>query len=250
MKKLLSFTLVILTLLTLVSCTPGGKNMEGDKNVLERTFDLTEGGAWTLIVDDVKLAVSDVESYIRCGSAYGEALKICTDDNIFTSLEIEFDRELRIVKILGDEQYTYDPSEFQITLGVEFEKLTLNGDFTLDILKESGKKLDLTVNGAANGNIVTEPLDSLTVTVNGAASLDVDGRANNLMIEGNGAMAIDASGCEATVANIKLNGAASAKINVTGELYAEANGTCAITCKGNPEVKSQAVNGLSTLTFE
>jgi len=250
MKKLISLILILTLLFCCTSCRIGGKTMDGDKNVLERTFKIEGGGVWALVVENITFSAGAVDSYIRTGSMYGSAVKIATDDNIFTSLDVIIDEENKTITVSGDQQYTYNPSEFAITLGTDFNKLRIDGDFELDILKETGGELDITVNGAAEGDITTERLSTMKLTVNGAADLELTGTCEQLLLEGNGAMELDADDCKAVNANVKLSGAAIADIYVSGELYIETNGTCAVTVEGNPTVKQQAINGLSTIEFE
>jgi len=251
MKKIFTLMILMCVMFTASSCSMlRTKSMDGDGNVLERTFKIEQDGVWELNVEDINISASNVEAFIRTGSVYGNALKIATDDNVFTSLTVTIDEVNHVITVEGDEQISYSPTEFAITLGVPFGKLDIDGGFVLDVLKESGKTLELDIDGAASGTIVTEPLDTLMIEVNGAAELELTGRTNNLLLDGEGMVNIDAKSCEALNANIKLEGAANASIYVTGELYAEASGTCAITCKGNPTVKQQSINGLSTLTME
>ena len=253
MKKIISIMLVLSIILALPSCALfGGKTIDGDKNVLERTYKLEGTGEWTLDVSDITYGGvnSDVMLYVKTGSQYGSALKIATDDNVFSSLTVTIDEVERVIKVEGDEEVKYNPSEFAITLGTDFNKLNIYGGFELDILKETGGELDITVNGAADGDITTERLSTMKLTVNGAADLELTGTCDQLLLEGNGALELDADDYKALNANVKLDGAAKADINVSGELYIETNGTCAVTVEGNPTVKQQAINGLSTIEFK
>jgi len=250
MKKFISLFLMLTILVCASGCRLTSKSMDGDGNVLERTFKIEQDGVWELNVEDINISSSDIDAFIRTGSVYGSALKIATDDNVFSSLTVTIDEVNHVITVEGDEQVSYSPTEFAITLGVPFNKLDIDGGFVLDVLMETGKTLEVEIDGAASGTIVTEPLDTLMIEVNGMADLELTGRTENLLLDGEGAVNIDAKSYEALNANIKLEGASNASINVTGELYAEASGTCAITCKGNPTVKQQSINGLSTLTME
>lgn len=251
MKKIISIMLVLSIILALPSCALfGGKTIDGDKNVLERTYKLEGTGEWTLDVSDITYGGvnSDVMLYVKTGSQYGSALKIATDDNVFSSLTVTIDEAERVIKVEGDEEVKYNPSEFAITLGVPVNSINLSGGYVLEMLVDSVKSLRVDLEGAASANIITERLSSLEFETEGASEITLEGSADQLLFDGEGVVTLDAFKYEAVNANISLEGASSAKINVTGELYVSADGTCSIEYKGDPEIKSQQINGLSTLT--
>ena len=93
--------------------------------------------------------------------------------------------------------------------------------------------------GAIEGSVVFDRLEEFTVASQGASDLELDGRCATFMLQADGEAQIKAPKMEAEIANIKLSGACKADMNVTGELYVEASGACAVEVSGSPTVKSR-----------
>lgn len=250
-SRTVSLLLILLLAAALLpSCTIAGKTMDGDKNVLERTFKLEEAGVWTLKISGLRLSSGcAVSPALRTGPVYGEALKIATDDNVFTSLTVDVDREQMVITVTGKDGTIYDPSEFTITCGAALRKVELDGGWDLGLMVSGTDDFTLDLDGSASGSLITDRLQELTVALDGAADLTLEGSVSTLMLEADGAAQISAKGLTAETANVSLEGAASAVLNVTGELYLDAAGTSAVTCYGNPTVKKQQLAGLSELTM-
>ena len=251
LSVLLVFACVCACVSCLSSCTFGAnKTMDGDKNVLERTLKLDEAGVWTLVVHNIRFSGDAPDRFISIAPSHGPAVKIATDDNVFTSLTVDINRDTRVVTIEGDPACTYKPSEFSISFGSPVSAVNLEGGYKLDALVTGVGTFALHTAGAVEGSVVFDRLDEITVSSEGAADLKLEGRCATLMLKADGAAKVDASKAEAEIANIKLSGACTTQVNVTGDLYAEASGACVIEASGSPNIKQQAMSGVSELILK
>lgn len=245
--RILALLFSVSAMLSAQSCSLGGKNnLDGDKNVLPRTYELT-GQAYNLTITGLSFGASKV-NIVTLDETQKDALVITTDDNVFSSLKVEIDGEN--ITITGDETKVYLPSELEITLGVPASSVTLDGAWTLGGAVSGVKSFSLTVNGAAQAELVTERLDSMALTVNGAAAITLEGFASSFIAEVNGTANLDAKKFETEYCEATLSGASNAAVNVTDTLKASINGTANISYRGDPQNVEKSISGLGVIEPE
>ncbi|HHX53697.1 MAG TPA: DUF2807 domain-containing protein [Clostridiales bacterium] len=252
MKKILHSVicaaLAAAAVLFLLSGCVFSRAVEGDKNVLPRTFSLDAGAPWIIEIADIDLDwARNIKHYITLDESLEDSVVITTDENIFNSLKVDI--EGNTVKIKGDREKRFAPSEFEIIIGVPTASLSADGGFVINASIPSStpaKSLALTINGGAEINLACDMLESLTLDVNGAAEANLEGSSSALKANIDGAASLHAFPLQTETAEITINGAASAEVSVSGSLKAAINGAGDIKYKGEPQVE-QTINGAGSV---
>lgn len=104
---------------------------------------------------------------------------------------------------------------------------------TRDILK--GRKLDLELSGASVLNIEME-VEQLYIEASGACVIKVEGEAKEQVVKTSGATVYSAYDLESENADIRVSGAGSANVYVTGKLDVHASGASSVRYKGGASV--------------
>lgn len=96
---------------------------------------------------------------------------------------------------------------------------------------------------------LTADLDvqQLTVTLQAASSVTLRGKARTARFELDGASRVAAEQLRIAKADLTLNGASHANIDVSDNLSASADGVSKITYSGSPTIDAQRTAGLSTI---
>lgn len=118
------------------------------------------------------------------------------------------------------------------------EEINISGAVTLktfDILK--GDRMDLKMSGASVVNMEVE-VDELFIDASGACVINMEGMAKEQRLKSSGATTYRAYDLESEFADIRVNGAGSARVSVSDELDARASGASSIRYRGNPRVNS------------
>lgn len=100
------------------------------------------------------------------------------------------------------------------------------------------------LDGASTANIIVIT-DNLKATADGAANLTLAGKAQTAVFNVDGAAKINALTLIVEQADVKADGIAAAKVNVTKNLIARADGTANISFTGNPTNKTLTMDGVS-----
>lgn len=114
---------------------------------------------------------------------------------------------------------------------------------TRDILK--GRKLDLELSGASVLNIEME-VEQLYIEASGACVIKVEGEAKEQVVKTSGATVYSAYDLESENADIRVSGAGSANVYVTGKLDVHASGASSVRYRGGASVSSDA-SGASSI---
>lgn len=235
-------------LLLLSGCVFMRRAVEGDKNVLPRKYALDAGAPWTIEITDIDLDwTGNVKYCITLDESLEDSVVITTDENIFNSLKVDI--EGNTVKIKGDRDKRFAPSEFEIIIGVPTASLSADGGFVINAsipVSTPAKSLALTINGGAEINLACDMLESLSLDVNGAAEANLEGSCSALKASFTGAGSLHAYPLQTETAEITVNGAASAEVSVSGILKAAINGAGDIKYKGEPQVE-QTINGAGSV---
>ncbi len=90
-------------------------------------------------------------------------------------------------------------------------------------------------------------VQQLTVTLQAASSVTLRGKAQRASFQLEGASRVAAEQLRIAKADLTLNGASHANIDVTDNLSASADGVSKITYSGSPTIDAQRTAGLSTI---
>ncbi len=191
----------------------------------------------------------DVSSFnaLKVSSAFAVEVSVGNSE----SLEIEIDDEYRsdlIAEVRGGtlvigledsrrRRRMRDSPRAYITVKT-LDEIDLSGAVTfrtLDILK--GDKMDIDMSGASVMNMELE-VEDLYISASGACVITVEGSADNQMMKSSGATTYRAYDLESQTADIRVNGAGSARVSVSDELDVRASGASSVRYRGNPRVNS------------
>ncbi|NVK85934.1 MAG: DUF2807 domain-containing protein [Cytophagia bacterium] len=114
---------------------------------------------------------------------------------------------------------------------------------TRDVLK--GKKLDLELSGASVLNIEME-VEELYLESSGACVINLEGEAKEQVVKTSGATVYSAYDLESVNADIRVSGAGSANVYVTGRLDVHASGASSVRYRGGASVSADA-SGASSI---
>lgn len=106
-------------------------------------------------------------------------------------------------------------------------------------------EMEVSLNGASRLKMNAD-INLLSLDLNGAARSTLVGRVETLKFTANGASRLVASDLDVTNAEINLDGASRAIINVNGSLNAVTNGASTLSYRGDPQV-TQKTSGVSKI---
>lgn len=114
---------------------------------------------------------------------------------------------------------------------------------TLDVLETDRMNIDMS--GASVIRMEVE-VDDLYLEASGACVITMEGLAENQFVKSSGATTYSAYDLESKTADIRVNGAGSAKVSVSDELEVRASGASSVKYRGNPRV-SKSTSGASSV---
>ena len=106
---------------------------------------------------------------------------------------------------------------------------------TLDVLESDRMELDISGATVVKMELKTE---DLYVEASGASVMTIQGVAENQFVKCSGATTYSAYDLESKTADIRVNGAGSARVSVSDELDVRASGASSVRYKGSPRVNS------------
>ena len=114
---------------------------------------------------------------------------------------------------------------------------------TIDPLK--GDKLDVELSGASVTSLEID-VTELYLEASGACVISMEGTARDQTVRTSGATTYRAYDLESEIADIRVTGAGSARVNVSEKLDVRASGASSIRYKGSPRVNS-STSGASSI---
>lgn len=118
----------------------------------------------------------------------------------------------------------------------KFDAITLSGVGNIDAEKLSTKELELENTGVGNIDLENVKADYISAILTGVGDIKLDGTSKEINFKLSGVGDIKAYDLIAGKAKVKTTGVGNAKINVSDDLFARANGVGSIYYKGNPTV--------------
>ena len=222
---------------SLTACSLGG--MTGSGTVVEAT---PEVDSFTAIdVDsafDVTVrAAGDTDVVVRADDNIIDAVVVAVED---ATLSIRVDGSVRDATLEADVTVPADAVTSLRVAGAA----TLTSTDTL-----TPSTLDITVNGAGRAFVVVDS-EVVTVSADGAGVVNASGQAGSLVIDADGASSVRLPQLAVLDAEVTVDGASRADVNVEGTLTARAAGASTIAYSGDPATLDQETSGASTIRGE
>lgn len=222
---------------SLTACSLGG--MTGSGTVVEAT---PEVDSFTAIdVDsafDVTVrAADDTDVVVRADDNIIDAVVVAVED---ATLSIRVDGSVRDATLEADVTVPADAVTSLRVAGAA----TLTSTDTL-----TPSTLDITVNGAGRAFVVVDS-EAVTVSADGAGVVNASGQAGSLVIDADGASSVRLPQLAVLDAEVTVDGASRADVNVEGTLTARAAGASTIAYSGDPATLDQETSGASTIRAE
>ncbi|HEY9116293.1 MAG TPA: head GIN domain-containing protein [Roseivirga sp.] len=192
------------------------------------------------------LSVSSAfEVEISVGST--ESLEIVAEDQYIDDIITEVRGGTLIIRLRDtrENRRMRDSPKAYLTVK-SLERINASGAVALktrDILK--GKKLDLELSGASVLNIEMQ-VEELYIEASGACVINLEGEADEQIVKTSGATVYSAFDLKSENADIRVSGAGSANVFVTGKLDVHASGASSVRYRGGASVSSDA-SGASSI---
>ncbi len=229
--------LAAVALSALSACSLAG--LTGSGVIVEAT---PEVGSFTGIdVDsafDVTLQAADqADVVVRADDNVIDAVVVAVED---ATLSISVDGPVRDATLEADVSVPADALQALSVAGAS----TLTSTDTL-----TAGTIDIAVNGAGRAFVVVEA-ETLTVSADGAGVVNASGRAERLEVDADGASSVRLPQLLVLDADVTVDGASRADVNVEGTLTARAAGASTIAYAGDPATVDQESSGASTIRAE
>ena len=112
------------------------------------------------------------------------------------------------------------------------------------------KNIKVDMSGASNGYLNFLDAQFLDINLSGASKLEMEGSANKIQLEANGASNIDGDNLTAKEVSVEVSGVSKADVFATETFNGDASGASNIHCKGNPKNRKFDTSGTSHINFE
>ncbi|WP_420385173.1 head GIN domain-containing protein [Roseivirga sp.] len=192
------------------------------------------------------LSVSSAfEVEISVGST--ESLEIEAEDQYMDDIITEVRGGTLVIRIREsrDTRRMRDTPKAYLTVK-SLERINASGAVSLrtrDILK--GRKLDLELSGASVLNIEMD-VEELYLEASGACVINLEGEAGEQVVKTSGATVYRAYDLRSERADIRVSGAGSANVYVTGKLDVHASGASSVRYRGGASVSADS-SGASSI---
>ena len=213
--------------------------MTGSGTVVEATPEVDSFSA--IEVDsafDVTVRAADVvDVVVRADDNIIDAVVVSVED---ATLSIRVDGNVRNATLEADVTVPADALTSVSVAGAS----TLTSTDTL-----TSSMLDIAANGAGRAFVVLDA-DTVTVRADGASVVNASGQAETVVIDADGASSVRLPQLRAVDAEVAVDGASRADVNVEGMLTARAAGASTISYSGDPATVDQDASGASTIRAE
>ena len=142
------------------------------------------------------------------------------------------------IKISAPKHTNFSAEKFEVTVFANIEEIEISGGVELEMDAFKSKKIDLDIKGGAKVYVYNIDTVNVEIDIAGAADIDLFGKTELFEIELAGAGSIDAKNLVSEKAEVKISGAGTAELSVTGELLADVDGVGTLTYYGDPVLKN------------
>ncbi len=196
------------------------------------------------------------------------SVSITADDNLFDYIQVSKTGETLDIGLKWGYNYRSSTLRAEITMPELYELrlsgathgivegfssshkfiLDLSGASSLDIVDLSAGDIEFDISGASlvTGGIMAS--GDAQFDVSGASRVDLKGAANDLLFDVSGASHLDLSNFPVHNANVELDGASQATINLDGRLDAELSGSSHLYYRGDPTLGNIEASSGSTVS--
>jgi len=157
-----------------------------------------------------------------------------------------------VLKILFDKKDKWWPKNRKLKAYIavkNLDEIKGNGasDFKIDgSLNASNLKLDFSGASDLDGKLIVS--GNLNIHLSGASDIDINGSANEVSIDANGASDVKAFDFTTTNCIVDASGASSVRITVDKELSAKLSGASSVQYKGTALIKGIKTSGASSIS--
>lgn len=240
MKNII-YTLCILLTLILSSCDPNA--IRGNKNITENIVKIS----------DYKNFIYEMQGSSRGKITYEQRLdtipylRIVTDENIFSLLDIKSDSTSLSIKVEGNKKL--NPSKLEIyTNSPELTKVVIAGNVNT-LLKGNVRTPELTFELYGAGDFVSDSLicNSIVSKVYGISRVKLIGKTGKIECHISGKSSTDTENLLADSVVCIGEGMGSFRVHAYKYLKAQISGMGTVKYKGNPTVDKE-VSGLGKVS--
>lgn len=135
-------------------------------------------------------------------------------------------------------------SGFSSTENLDVE---VSGASSLDLVDMSVGDIRLDISGASRV-IGALAAGDISCDISGASTLQLEGSAGDIVVDASGASRVNLGGFMVSNADVRLSGATSGTVNLSGKLDANLSGASKLSYIGEPTMGSVNTSGASTLS--
>ncbi|MFC1872511.1 head GIN domain-containing protein [Chloroflexota bacterium] len=231
---------IVLGLLTVASgCIPGvGPTVTGSDTLAAWDFDYSD---FTRIEAGYAFDVEIVK-------ADSHLVRITVDDNLYEYLDVRKQGDTLHIGLKPNYNYDYRKITQKATINLpDLEKLELSGASKAKVDGFSSSHIvEFELSGASEASGSIEMADG-RFDLSGASSLELQGSANDIIIEASGASHVKLADFSTRNADVTLSGASDCSVNLKGQLDANLSGAAKLSYIGQPALGDIDISGGSSL---
>ncbi len=198
------------------------------------------------VSDFTELSVSNAFA-IEISVGNTESLEIEADERYIDDIITEVRGGRLVIRIRDSRNTRRMRSSPRAYLTVKsLERIDVSGAVKLSTEDPiEGDKLEIEMSGASTLNMEVN-VKELYIQASGACVINMEGEARDQTLRSSGATTYRAFDLVSEIADIRVNGAGSARVNVSDKLDVRASGASSISYKGSPSV-SKSTSGASSV---
>jgi hypothetical protein len=232
-------TLLLMTAFLFPGCTQAGSALNGSGKIIDHDIDIADFDSLQ-IQGLFNLEISQAASF---------KVTLSTDDNLIS--RIQFSRNDKTLKTKIEAPATFFPTSLKLKVAMpNILNLNITGGTKATISGfQSLPNFNLVSVGASSLNGKLEA-DSTNFYLSGGSQVSLQGQAKTLDIDADGASKISLGDFVTSSADVKLGGASSAIVNVSGELDVILKDASKIYYFGNPLIRNTSITGDSSMIHQ
>ncbi|HYO54929.1 head GIN domain-containing protein [Archangium sp.] len=205
--------------------------------------------------DFVALKVNDgIEASVRVDPSQPRTVHLVGDDNLVALVRAEkVGSDTLHVHLRADEVGSWsssNPLRVEVTVP-DLEALTRSDGSTVEVSGNiAPASFSLTASGGGRVKVSGLATESLSMQVSGGGEVTLEGSATRVTSTMSGGSELKARDFSAQDATLSSSGGGATVMRVSGSLRVTASGGGVVHIVGQPSVRSRALSGGSTLTFE
>ncbi len=265
MKKIVSMTLVFLVCAACTACRISSRQVFVDGEMCTQTYqpEVTADGPYHIVIEDLILT-GDASIVIEpSDEPYAEV--VCPQKMLDYGFSVVYEDETIRVGTNGS-NLAFRCGDFSLTIHANYNSITCNGGFEIDVDASGVDRLAFTANGAVKGTVhdldasyadfaiagaadlrVDGNIEDFSLSLSGAGKLVLDGTSDTFAAEINGAGKLDGAAFTVREAALDIRGIGSGVIGVSETLSAHVAGGGSIRYFGDPKQVNSSVAGAGSI---